>query len=698
MEILQKVELETEQLQTLQLLSLYFQDADGEFKYYRINYQGESSPFLQLTYYDLINTEGPDVTGITTYEQESGNLISVKPRDNSALPIFLFEITYKPGSTLPADKLPMGVSVLNKKANSVYELVSASPNELRQFSFTDKVFKLKSRPNSKTVDAVEFSVFRINWDDYKLDKTIDINNLALLPSNTINNNPVSLNYHSGFIISAHSSLNSGKETVINFDAEFFRDMPPETPEFPDEPIAPTPEFERECQSIGTGQVCFTLPTREYLNNLASYNEEIEDYNFDVQWLNSRYNEDVADWEEAERDFREVFNGFIDGANNFTVLVERKIQRWLISDLTNQKTSNPADIFIYILQTYIARSKIETNINEIVDRASFVEWRAFCETNNLKFSASFDFETTVFDVLKSIAFVGLAEIDYSYGKMRMIIKKPQTLINQHFHSRNLRDFRYTRKSIAVPDVIIGQYLNKSKNYLPDEERIYLNNTNDANARDEEILTLFGVTDTEQVRKYLKLQKNQYEILNEVWSFETDVQGIVARRGDLVGLNHYEVSQSNFTARVRGLIRDERPEGSFIKGIQIDQNSVPELKENQNYQCRILTNGGNEIEFRVDSIEDTGLTSDEDEIADLEGQLLTTRDGKKIKLRPVQLKTLMLETPINEDSLASPIENDNYVLFGIQGSVFRQCLVNSVSIDKSLNVSISLIPYDARLYEL
>ena len=404
----------------------------------------------------------------------------------------------------------------------------------------------------------------------------------------------------------------------------------------------------------------------------------------------------------EENFIESHNDYIGNLQQLTVLLERKIKRTLLEEDTTSKTENPADIFIHILESWINKLKIRTTLDEVIDKQSFLDWREFCNTESLSFSGSFDFDTTVFDALKAVAFVGFAGIDFSFGKMRMIIKRRRTVISQHFHARNLRKFNYTRRQIEVPDLLKGEFINKDKFYLTDEIKFYLNDTDASTARDEETLTLFGVTDPAQAQRYLTLQKNQYEMLNEIWTFETDLQGIVARRGDLVGLNYYEQEESNFTARVHNILTEERPlenhffeTETFIIGVQIDQNSVPELLQDERYSCKIITDTNNNPEFIISEIKDTQVESEEDRIADDEEVLLQTREGKNIKARPKIYKTLMFETPVLAST--AKVNTGNYVMFGRQNLVFRQCLVNSLSIDKNLSVSVSLTPYDERIFE-
>ena len=566
-----------------------------------------------------------DRIGGFAYERGTSQFLAVYPKDNSKLPIYLFEKSYDETPD-KADILPNSMTIANRRSNSTYELKILSPEDLKQRIFSDLDIGLRTQNSSALLAGKSYRIFRLAWEDIKpsgsLDEasSIDLDSLTALGTHNILGSLVSvIEPRRGFITIGEGNLtiNAKGETFFEVQGLWRRRAPPGVPEYEDPPIAPAAEFGRiqvlgfdPDQTIRDGdnsefsllRTSFSIPTPNYVDELKEHTEDVQDYNERVTRTQERYLKNAQEWQDGDQEFNERFNNWISGVSNISILVERQIKRTLLEENIPKKTENPADIFIYILESWTEKIKIRTTLDEIIDKQSFLDWREFCNTENIKFSGSFDFDTTVFDALKTVAFVGFAEIDFSFGKMRMIIKRRRTVISQHFHARNLRNFNYVRRQIEVPDLLKAQFINKDRFYLGDEIKLYLNETDASTARDEESISLFGVTDRRQAMRYLTLQKNQYEMINELWTFETDLQGIVALRGDLVGLNYYEEEESNFTARViRPILEDRRDEEGILKpyilGVQIDQTSVPELENSQRYSCKIITDNNINPTFNV-----------------------------------------------------------------------------------------------------
>ena len=705
----------------------------GQLNFYTLNQHLPAGSWnnVKLTYSDgSVSPSGAggsdEITervGGFAYERVTDQFLALYPKKNSKLPIFLFEKTY---DEMPdrADILPNGMTISNRRSNSTYELKILKPDDLKQRIFSDLNINIRTQNSSILLAGKSYRIFRLAWDDIKpsgsLDEasSIDLDSLTALGAHNILGSKVSIiKRRSDFVSIGEGNLTikAKGETFFEVQGSWKRRAPPPVPEYEDPPIPPGAEFNRisivgfdpeepiregDESEFSTLTTIFPMPTQNYIRDLEDYTEDVEAYNIRVTREQERYLKRAQDWQNSEQEFNERFNDWINGVANISIFVEREIKRSLLDENSTEKTDNPADIFIHILESWIKKIKIRTALDEIIDKQSFLEWRKFCKDESIKFSGSFDFDTTVFDALKSVAFVGFGEIDFSFGKMRIIINRKRNITSQYFHARNLKKFSYTRRQIEVPDLIKAQFLNKDRFYLLDEIKLYLNGTDASTARDQETISLFGVTDRKQAMRYLKLQKNQYEMLNEIWTFETDLQGIVAKRGDLVGLNYYEEEESNFTARViRPILEDRRDEEGILKtyilGVQIDQTSVPELDKDQRYSCRIITKSAGDISFNVFEIKDTQVETDNDRIADDKEQILKTRDGRNIKARPKSYKSIMFDNAVLFEKTG--ISAENYVMFGKQNLVFRQCLINSISIDKNLRCSVSLIPYDERVFD-
>ena len=508
---------------------------------------------------------------------------------------------------------------------------------------------------------------------------------------------------SDFLLSnqAESVLSPDREAMVFIEKVFQVDDPPSIPNYPDAPEEPDPPASppsSDYTAIPTpgGGVRYVIST-SYINRLRAHQDDVKEYNKRVVELKNRYDSRVEQWNLDADPFAEIYNKFREGANDFSSLTKRKIYDLLNENVNSRNIfefqDNPVKIFVYVLQQFIQKQKLNLTIDDIIERDDFIVWRDFCDTNNLKFNGIFDFETRVSEVLKTLAFVGMADIDFSFGKMRPIVKKPRSMVMQYFHTRNMSDLQYVRAKVNLPDVIVAEFLNKDKNYRLDELKSYSPGFSAATAVEEERISLLGVTDPAQARKYLELQRRQYQNINESWTFNTDIMGVVAQKGDLVGLNHFELKNTQFSCRIRGLLRDEN---DMVKGVQIDQENTPDLlvDPSLNFACIILCANGTEQQIQVSRFSQESLVSDLDNLAESEGNLITTRQGENIGARPKKWKSMIFSSP--QDPRIFCGEVGDYVLFGELTEVYRECLISSLSIARDFTVSVVLTPYNSSLY--
>ena len=177
----------------------------------------------------------------------------------------------------------------------------------------------------------------------------------------------------------------------------------------------------------------------------------------------------------------------------------------------------------------SRSDINILLEDLCDIAEFRLWKTFCTSNNLNFDGVFDFETTFFDAARQVGFVGFADLDFSTGRIRPIIKKRRDTIIQHFHSRNLSGLTSSKTNNIPPHKLTVQYLRERRGfYEADERSRYTGSYTNSTFRTEEKVSLFGVTDRTQADKYLRHQANIYDYPPEIFTFQTSFDGIVSKK--------------------------------------------------------------------------------------------------------------------------------------------------------------------------
>ena len=351
----------------------------------------------------------------------------------------------------------------------------------------------------------------------------------------------------------------------------------------------------------------------------------------------------------------------------------------------------------------SRSDINILLEDLFDIEEFTKWKAFCTRNSLTFDGVFDFETTFFDAIKQVAFVGFADLDFTTGKIRPIIKTKRSTIIQHFHSRNISNLTVSKTNIIPPHKLTVQYLRERRGkYEADERSSYTGGHTSSTFRTEEKTSLFGVTD--RADKYLTHQIRIYENPFTIYTFQTSFDGVVARRGDLVALNHYEIEPTALSARVRKLYFVD---GSTtrLQGVQIDQSEVPDLENNVDYVASIISSGNITKEIEIDRIEDKGIYDSEETLFDSDDSELFTRPSQgsdTILSRPEKRKTLIFKNPINLNEFTNTngdtLEVGDPIIFGKKNSYLQKCLVQSITLDKSLNVSVVLVSYNESIYNL
>ena len=649
------------------------------------------------SFYDILSIHGSEALAITAIESVPFGMVyqssqtpsgwwALKPKVASQLPIFIIETTYLSEDIGVDSLIPSTLTITNRRANSKYEVVTIDSvsSLVRSFSYFNP---LHPQPitiqGSRVAGTIEsFRVYRVAYADI-VDGNINLFSFQSVSSQTNGGNGRNI-----FEIETIEFINSVEnfsfvidEVGLRFRMETTTPRRPSVPVYPEEPIF-NYEFDVYSGSGDSRRVSLG-----YIRALERHTEDVQEYNEEVREEEEDYKEDVEDYRRYLERFNEDFNRFSKGINEITLLAERSVPDILADNSDNNiKSRNPADIFISILNTFVnTKSNLFLSISDLVEIDEFIEWKSFCNRNNLYFDGVFDFESTIFEALQQIAFVGLADVDFSFGKIRLILKTKRTLVRQHFHSRNLRKFRYQRSTLDVPDVLVADFQNNENFYKKDEVRVLSEDKTESTARTEQRVSFFGIVERQQAVKLLELQARTQANPIEVFSFETDIQGLIARRGDLVGLNHSEIHESNFVARVFEDIEDNDRK---VLGIIIDQDSVPELEEGQEYSVTIK-GIAEEVEADVDRIESV-VPKRFSELHDKDESEITTRSGGTIAIRPQKKKAIYFKEALEHVDYVK-FGNGDYVLFGIKTNKFTKCLVLGYTLDKSLNMRVTLQTY-------
>ena len=226
------------------------------------------------------------------------------------------------------------------------------------------------------------------------------------------------------------------------------------------------------------------------------------------------------------------NGIVQQLN---AIVSLKIPTWTGSAWTTatSASSNPAAIFRYILKGAPNKKPVAAaNIND----AQLGAWFTFCETNGLAFDQVLDFQLSVRDILQDVSNAGKASPAYVDDKWTVVIEQTRSTIVQHFTPRNTRNFSGRILYNELPEALRIRFFNKNAEYREDERVVFDDGFNEANATTYQVIDLPGQTNPDNVYKLGRHYIAAARLRPEIFTFEVDIEHLVALRGDLCRLTH------------------------------------------------------------------------------------------------------------------------------------------------------------------
>ena len=225
------------------------------------------------------------------------------------------------------------------------------------------------------------------------------------------------------------------------------------------------------------------------------------------------------------------NGIVQQLN---AIVSLKIPTWNGSSWTGSSaTSNPAAIFRYVLTGAPNKKPVAgANIND--DQLG--AWFTFCATNELAFDQVLDFQLSVRDILQDVANAGKASPAYVDDKWTVVIEQTRSTIVQHFTPRNTRNFAGRILYNEIPEALRIRFFNKNADYREDERVVFDDGFNEANATTYQVIDLPGQTNPDNVYKLGRHYIAAARLRPEIFTFEVDIEHLVALRGDLCRLTH------------------------------------------------------------------------------------------------------------------------------------------------------------------
>jgi hypothetical protein len=245
------------------------------------------------------------------------------------------------------------------------------------------------------------------------------------------------------------------------------------------------------------------------------------------------------------------NGNLDQLN---AIASARIPVWNGVTEVIQASSNPGHQFIWL-----ARGKTDGNGRRLygaglsdsqIDLDGLREWADWCGTNNLQCNLVFDTPTSVNDMLVTVARCGRASPSWASGKLGVIYDKKNLPIIQIFGMNNIKQgsfqVEYVTENLA--DEVVVTFINPSLDWKPDTVRVSVPGAD--NPKNSASVQILGITSSTQAAREANLLASRQYYHRRKITWQTDAEGFVCNRGDVVALAHNLTSWANSGRLVTG----------------------------------------------------------------------------------------------------------------------------------------------------
>jgi len=234
--------------------------------------------------------------------------------------------------------------------------------------------------------------------------------------------------------------------------------------------------------------------------------------------------------------------------------------------------------------------------EEIDMDKILVWAEFCYDNDLNMDMVFIDDTSCAETLERIANVGRGSVTYYNGNLSVIYEDAEQVPTCLYGMANILAGTFSVDySVADPVYkIIGKYVDRT-DWESKEVSALVPFSNSDNLKSIEI-NLEGITETSRAQREVNLLAARQFYQRRIYSWSVDVEGLLAKRGEVVYLSH-DSTQYGYSGRVKNFIIS----GGVVTGIQtssILDSSISYITVRHpdgilnNYSCEV---SGNNIVF-------------------------------------------------------------------------------------------------------
>jgi hypothetical protein len=249
-------------------------------------------------------------------------------------------------------------------------------------------------------------------------------------------------------------------------------------------------------------------------------------------------------------------------NKVSVLASGLVPTWNGSIWTGlNPTSNPAPHFRDVLTGNLNTDPLPTTL---LDQAGILEWQDWCDLMGHECNAIIE-GRSVYEVLTLLASCGRArpltsDIWGVIVDQARISETPVTI----FSPRNSNGFAFEKLLPIRSQAFRVKFRNIDKEYEEDEIIIEDPDIPVGTAERFEDVSYDGIVYEDAVRDRMLFDILQTKLRNITYSLDTDIESLVCRRGDLVGVSHEIIEPSAGYGRIRTI----NISGGLVQNIVLD----------------------------------------------------------------------------------------------------------------------------------
>ena len=239
---------------------------------------------------------------------------------------------------------------------------------------------------------------------------------------------------------------------------------------------------------------------------------------------------------------------------------------------NTVSSNPADIFRYVLQSPAFAKHLP---DSKIDIAKLEEWWVYCNSLGLTYDRVIDYDTSVDEVLNDICAAGVATLSKVNNIYSVIIDNERPIIKGMVTPRNSWDYTGSINYPDLPHALRIEFRNSEKGYETDERIVYADGYNENNATLYERLEFPSCTNAGLAYWYGRRYFATAILQPETHTFKMDFESMTFNRGDRITLINDVILVGVGQGRIKELIVDDVDNPSSVLGFTIDDRlNIPE----------------------------------------------------------------------------------------------------------------------------